>query len=200
MIKRRNGWYFPASHDKVEAMGTPTLVTIYYLEMTSPDELVPARRTVPGLAIRQARIPCPELNRFFYTTVGADWHWYERLSWDDHQWLAYLDRPELETWIAYLEDTPAGYVELEKQPGQQVEIAYFGLLPRFVGRGIGGLFLTAAIRRAWEMDARRVWVHTCTLDHPRALQNYQARGFRLYDTVEKVVELPAGQGSLTPTG
>jgi GNAT superfamily N-acetyltransferase len=104
--------------------------------------------------------------------------------------LAYLDRPELETWIAYVAGTPAGYFELERQSGGDVELAYFGLLPGFIGEGLGGRLLAAAITRAWEMGARRVWVHTCDLDHPRALTNYRARGFRIFRTEPKIEELP----------
>ena len=92
--------------------------------------------------------------------------------------------PELQTWIGYVRETPAGYFELDEQRengNKQVELAYFGLLPSFVGRGVGGALLTEAIRRAWALGPQRVWVHTCTLDHPAALPNYQKRGFRIYD-------------------
>jgi len=89
-----------------------------------------------------------------------------------------VNRPELETWVAYVLGRIAGYFELERQAGSAVEIAYFGLLPAFVGRGIGGHLLTGAIKRAWAMGASRVWVHTCTLDHPNALPNYRARGLK----------------------
>ena len=156
-------------------------VEIYSLEMTSPEDLLPGR-PADGLEIRQARIPCPELNRFLYTAVGGDWFWTDRLDWTYGQWLAWLDRPEVETWVGYVEGTPAGYFELERQPGGNVELAYFGLLPRFIGRGLGGALLTAAVWRAWAMGASRVWVHTCSLDGPASLANYQARGFRLYRT------------------
>ncbi len=156
-------------------------VEIYSLEMTSPDELRPGC-PADDLEVRQARIPCPELNRFLYTAVGGDWFWTDRLAWTYEQWLAWLDRPEVETWVGYVEGTPAGYFELERQPGGNVELAYFGLLPRFIGRGLGGALLTAAIRRAWAIGAARVWVHTCSLDGPASLTNYQARGFRLYRT------------------
>lgn len=161
---------------------------IYYLEMTAPEQLRPSVARSAGFRIEQARIPSPELNRFFYTAVGGDWYWIDRLSWTYDRWLAWLDRPEVETWIGAFEGTPAGYFELEKQPqadGLHVELAYFGLLPGFIGRGLGGALLTAAIERAWAMGASRVWVHTCSLDAPAALENYQARGFRLYRT-EKV--------------
>jgi ribosomal protein S18 acetylase RimI-like enzyme len=126
----------------------------------------------------RAEIPCPELNRFLYTTIGERWHWTDRLPWTRAQWQAYLNRPELETWIAYVRGTPAGYFELEMQPGHNVEIVYFGLLAQFQGQGLGAALLTKAIERAWDMGAHRVWVHTCTEDHPAALNNYLARGFK----------------------
>lgn len=165
-------------------------VTIFHLEMTDPAQLVPSRRVPEDVELRQATVPSPEFNRFLYASVGGDWYWVDRLGWSYDHWLSYLDRPELETWVVYAGGSPAGYVELERQPHNNVEIAYFGLLPRFVGRGIGGYFLYKAIARGWEMDAQRVWVHTCTLDHPNALANYQARGLRLFFQEDKVVVLP----------
>jgi GNAT superfamily N-acetyltransferase len=164
-------------------------VTITYLEMTSRDEVVPLADD-PRMDVRRAETPTPELNRFLYVAVGSDWWWHERLAWDRDRWMRWLDRPELETWIGYSAGTPAGYFELEAQPGGQVELAYFGLLPSFIGRGLGPELLHAAVTRAWELATRRVWVHTCSLDHPRALANYQARGFRIYDIVEKMERLP----------
>lgn len=166
------------------------LVTTTYLEMTHRSHLRPAGSGAPRFELVRSEIPCPELNRFLYTAVGTRWWWYSRLAWDYARWLTYLDRPELETWIAYVSGTPAGYFELERQDGDNVELAYFGLLPGFIGRGLGGELLTDAITRAWDMGAARVWVHTCSLDHPRALANYQARGFRIFRTEENTEELP----------
>jgi GNAT superfamily N-acetyltransferase len=165
-------------------------VVTYHLEMTDPAALRPARQQPDHLELRRAAIPCPELNRFLYTAVGGDWFWIDRLGWTWEQWRQWVDRPELETWVAYLEGTPAGYFELEAQAGGSVEIAYFGLLPGFIGRGIGGWLLTAAIARGWQRGARRVWVHTCSLDHPRALANYQSRGLRIFKEEVREVELP----------
>jgi len=165
-------------------------VTTTYLEMNSPADLRPARSSTTPLNLIRAEIPCPELNRFLYAAVGSRWYWYAHLSWDYARWLSYVDRPEIETWIAYVSGTPAGYFELERQDGGNVELAHFGLLPRFIGQGFGGVLLTAAVNRAWEIGANRVWVHTCTLDHPQALSNYQARGFRVYLIEEAIEDLP----------
>jgi GNAT superfamily N-acetyltransferase len=166
-------------------------IEVHYLEMTAPAEMRPSPARAAGFRVERARIPTPELNRFFYTAVGGDWYWTDRLGWTLERWRAWVDRPELETWIGYLDGTPAGYFELESQPGGHVELALFGLLPAFLGRGIGGALLTAAIERAWAMGASRVGVNTCSLDASSALRNYEARGFRRYktETIEK--DLPA---------
>jgi GNAT superfamily N-acetyltransferase len=156
-------------------------VTTYYLEMTSPGELRPSANPAESCEVRRAEIPCPELNLALYQAVGRDWHWRDRLAWSQEEWRRYVHRPEFQTWLGFVSGTPFGYFELERQAGKDVEIRIFGLLPSFLGQGLGGYLLTEAIRRAWDMDARRVWVHTCTLDHPVALANYKARGLRLYD-------------------
>jgi ribosomal protein S18 acetylase RimI-like enzyme len=166
-------------------------ITTHHLEMLSPADLRPARPPDASFDLRQAKVPCPELNRFLYVAVGAEWYWRERLPWTRERWLEYLDRPALETWIGHVSGTPAGYFELESQAGgSHVEIAYFGLLPQFTGKGLGGHLLTEAARRGFAMGASRVWVHTCSLDHPRALANYQARGFRVFKVETEEKELP----------
>lgn len=167
-----------------------TLVTIHHLELTSPDQLKPAAVPADAYDLVGVKIPSPDLNRFLYATVGADWRWYERLSWSRARWRQWLDRDEVGTWVAYVQGAPAGYFELESQRGRSVEICYFGLLPDFIGRGLGGALLTDAANRAWERGARRVWLHTCTLDHPGALANYRARGFSLFRTVESWEDVP----------
>ncbi len=167
-----------------------TKVTTYFLEMTSPEELRPSKQRNEDLKLVRAEIPCPELNRFLYTAVGGDWYWIDRLGWSYRRWREYVDRSELETWVGYVAGTPAGYYELEMQHGDKVEIAYFGLLPQFIGQGFGGVMLSKASERAWEMGCSRVWVHTCSLDGPQALTNYQARGFRVYQEEVAEVELP----------
>jgi GNAT superfamily N-acetyltransferase len=176
-------------------MGERKDVITYFLDMRSPVQRIPPKRSAPEHRIEQAKIPSPELSRFLYTAVGGDWHWIDRLAWSHSHWLEFLDRPEMETWVAYRQGTPAGYFELDPQADGVIEVAYFGLLPDFVGCGLGGALLDAAIRRAWELQPTRIWAHTCSLDHPHALPNYLARGFREYDRISKpqiVSDAPPG--------
>ena len=156
-------------------------VTTWSLEMRDPALLRAASSPRIAIAVEQAEEPQPELNRFLYTAVGGDWYWIGRLPWTYERWMAWLDRQEVETWVARSGGSPAGYFELERQEGGDVEIAYFGLMPQFIGRGAGGHLLTVAIQRGWALPGtRRVWVHTCSLDHPSALANYQARGLEVF--------------------
>ncbi|NJL49021.1 MAG: GNAT family N-acetyltransferase [Leptolyngbyaceae cyanobacterium SM2_5_2] len=157
--------------------------------MLGPEALRAKKIDHSDLRIRQAEIPCPEFNRFLYTSVGGQWYWCDRLTWIYNCWMTYLNRPKLQTWVAYLTGTPAGYFELEEQGEGNVEIAYFGLLPQFVGQGLGAHLLTIAVEQTWEMGASRVWVHTCSLDRPYAYKNYESRGFSLYDTQAILREL-----------
>jgi len=156
--------------------------TIYYLEMLDRGDLR-AKDAPPGLEISMVAPPAFEVNRRFYKEVGATWEWTDRLPWSDEQWSAYVNRYELQTWTASVDGEPAGYFELEAQGAGDVEIVYFGLLDQYTGCGLGGAMLCEAVERAWSFgDARRVWLHTCTKDHPAALENYLRRGFQLYDT------------------
>ncbi len=165
-------------------------VTTFYLQMCSRAELRPSRLVRDDLHLVLVRPPLPELNRFFYTAVGGAWYWLDRLSWSYRRWLDYLERPELETWMLTVNGVPAGYCELERQQDREVEVVYFGLLPRMVGQGLGGHLLTAMVERAWNWNVSRVWLHTCSLDHPSALSHYQARGFTLYRQETRIEELP----------
>jgi GNAT superfamily N-acetyltransferase len=162
------------------------LVTTY-LEMHSPGNLHPQHCTDPKFLVRQKTEPDWRFNRDLYFAVGANWSWTDKQPWSDQQWKEYACAPELRTFAAYQGESLAGYYELRADEDDAVEIAYFGLLPEFVGRGFGGPLLTSALVEAWRMrpKVRRVWVHTCNRDHPRALANYQARGLEIYKVVEE---------------
>jgi GNAT superfamily N-acetyltransferase len=151
-------------------------VTTWTLEQLAPEELVGAPRPDLDLRLVRAERPSPELGRFLYSSVGGNWYWVDRLPWTYARWMEWQQRNGVETWVAYLGGTPAGYFELDASKPGEVEIAYFGLFPDCVGRGIGGWLLTRALERAWELRPGRVWVHTCSLDGPNALANYRARG------------------------
>jgi GNAT superfamily N-acetyltransferase len=165
-------------------------VTTWYLEMLQPRELRTVDCPRADVRVECAEIPSPELSRFLYTAVGGHWYWLDRLTWDYARWLEHLDRSVVETMVMYVSGTPAGYVELESQPDDNIEVAYFGLLPTFTGQRLGGYLLSEGAARAWAKGARRVWVHTCSLDGPTALANYQARGFRVYDQRAQWQDVP----------
>jgi GNAT superfamily N-acetyltransferase len=165
-------------------------VTTWSLELRRPSELRPSAAPDLELSLLQAKRPSPELGRFLYTAVGGSWYWIDRLAWSSERWLEWLSRTGVETWVAYQEGTPVGYFELDGSSRSEVEIAYFGLLPDFIGKRLGGWLLTRAIERAWEMGPERVWVHTCSLDGPHALANYQARGMRVFKVETNVQQLP----------
>jgi GNAT superfamily N-acetyltransferase len=153
-----------------------------YLEMQSPDQLRPKRCADGRFRIRENKEHDWRFNRDLYFAVGGMWSWNDNRGWTDEQWKKYRSASELRTFGAYYDNSLAGYYELRGDNEGGVEIAYFGLLPEFIGRGLGGPLLTSAIEEAWRMSPsiNRVWVHTCTLDHPSALANYQARGMVIY--------------------
>ncbi|MCL6416489.1 GNAT family N-acetyltransferase [Aestuariirhabdus sp. Z084] len=155
-------------------------VTTTYLEMTQADQLRAKNNPDADFSVTEVEIPQPEFNRFLYQLVGERWEWTDRLVWDLEQWQQWVCESEVRTWVAYRKGAIAGYYELQKQPGAEVEIAYFGLAEQAIGLGVGGYLLSHALSNAWAMGAERVWVHTCSLDHPAALANYQARGMTIY--------------------
>ncbi len=151
--------------------------------MKSPDQLR-VKRADARFQIREQTERDWRFNQDLYFRVGEQWEWLDKRPWTDEQWKQYAATSELRTFGAYYGDTLAGYYELRRDTEGGVEIAYFGLLPEFIGRGLGGALLTSAIEEAWSGHRRiapkRVWVHTCNRDHPQALANYQARGMVVY--------------------
>lgn len=161
------------------------MITVWHLELLARES---SRRSLEPLRYRLERVLAPSAAflRFLYTATGSDWTWTDRLPWTDEQWLARQADPAVELWVGIDQGVPAGYFELARLgDGRTVELVLFGLLPHAVGKGQGGAMLTAAIDRMWEMGAQRVYVNTCSLDHPRALDNYERRGFSLFKTTER---------------
>jgi len=146
--------------------------------MRSPSELRPKRSPDPRFQVKEATVKQWEFNRFLYLLVGADWSWNDKKNWSPQQWRAYAESDELRTFVAYYDGSVAGYYEIRPDTVGGVQIAILGLTPKFIGRGFGGVLLTTALETAWQLHPARVWLHTCTLDHPGALPNYKARGMR----------------------
>ncbi|TCO64432.1 GNAT family N-acetyltransferase [Actinocrispum wychmicini] len=160
------------------------LATRIYLQQTRADDLQPAKEPAFDVSIVRSEEPSPEFHRYLYTAVGGDWYWSKRLRWTWQEWQDFLTTSGHETWVSWVRGTPVGYVLMIPGDGE-VEIRDFGLVPSFIGQGLGGHLLTFALRRAWEIaGTSRVWLHTCTLDGPHALANYQARGLSVYHTEE----------------
>jgi GNAT superfamily N-acetyltransferase len=147
-----------------------------YLELDAPDALRPAA-PLPESArvVRHTPDQLADYRRL-YRDVGAQWHWHDRLAWSDETLRDHLASPNIAVFELLVGRESAGFFELRRGEND-VEIAYFGLVPKFIGRGLGGSFLTVAVNEAWRFGGKRVWLHTCTLDSPRALPNYKARGF-----------------------
>lgn len=166
-----------------------TQVTRTYLEMTSLEQLRPVSPPEPAPRIERVG-ECPvSFFRYLYSEVGRAFHWTDRLGWSDTVIREYLASPDVSLWLMTWEAAPAGYFELKHHPDASVEVAYFGLLPEYFSRGWGKYLLVQAVQQAWALQPNRVWLHTCTLDHPAALPNYLQRGFRPFREEQYTVEL-----------
>ncbi len=164
-------------------------VTRTYLQLDAPGQFRAAFGAFPDVVVEHKLHPAPALYRHCYRTVGAQYHWRDRWDWTDEEIRAHLADPGITLHVATRAGALAGYYELRRVADDaSVEVAYFGLAPGEVGRGLGKHLLSCAVRDAWALQPARVWLHTCTLDHPNALPNYVARGFVPYKTEEYDVD------------
>lgn len=163
------------------AMSDTETSTVFYYEMVESRRFSPAEQ-VEGLTIDLVSPPDGKLNAEFYRKVGEGFSWTDRLRWSDADWLSYAESEQVRTYLASWHGERIGYCELKKR-GNDLEIVYFGLLPPFLGKGLGGAFLSEMVRCAWQLPGvSRLWLHTCSGDHRNAARNYEARGFRHYKT------------------
>jgi GNAT superfamily N-acetyltransferase len=154
-----------------------------YLELRHPGQFRAAFGDAPDLVVERVDQPTPELYRRCYRTVGEAYHWRDRWDWSDAEIRTHLAKPDITLYVATRNGALAGWYELRRLPEEDsVEIAYFGLAPGAIGQGLGKHLLSCAVRDAWALGPKRVWLHTCTLDHPHALPNYRKRGFEPYRT------------------
>ncbi len=152
------------------------LVTTWYLEMR---ERPPVRRpeAPPGIVLGRLVAPTASEYRVLYDTVGDAYHWVDRRRIDDDALLAAIRDPHVEIFVARHQGELVGYFELDRALVGECKLAYFGLAPAWIGRGVGSWFLERAVQCAWDGRVARVTVHTCSLDHPRALSTYERAGF-----------------------
>ena len=152
-----------------------------YLEINSLEELNETNILSEDYSIKIVEPRDFQLNKFFYKNVGKNHHWIDRLIWTDQQWSNYTSDNKVKTYILKNKDDLAGYFELiSHKDKKEVEIAYLGLLEEYYNKKLGSYLLSAAIRNSFSDKTKRVWVHTCTLDHQNALNNYLSRGMKIF--------------------
>lgn len=176
----------------MSAAGSDVVQTVVtFLEMTAPPNRPPSPCPSPRIEVRRAHRPTVSFYRYLYRTVGAGWTWTARQVLSDEELATIIRDPKVEVNVLWVEGVPGGYAELDHRSPPDIELAYFGLLPDFIGQGLGKYLLDWSIVHAWRRRPRRLWVHTCDLDHPRAVSVYTKAGFHIYDRrTEPVVVLP----------
>lgn len=179
--------------------GTDKLdVVVTYLEMTARPVRPPLPHPAGKIALLRAESPSVPFYRFLYNTVGEAWFWYERRRMSDEALAAIIGDPKVEIYVLYVDGAPAGYVELDRRDESDVNIALFGLMPQFIGRGLGAFLLDWAMAEAWSHAPRRLTVNTCSLDHPNALRAYQRAGFVPYRQTRMTIDDPRWLGLIPP--
>ena len=154
-----------------------------YLEIKSLKGFKEAKKPSQNYSVELVNPKDFQLNKFFYKNIGKNCQWVDRLIWTDLNWTEYVSNKNLFTYILKEKSEIAGYYELLFDEGsQEAEIAYFGILGEYFGKKLGGYLLSEAIKNSFILGAKKVWVHTCSLDHENALKNYIARGMKIFKT------------------
>ena len=152
-----------------------------YLQITSIQDLNEVIKPSKDYSLNLLEPTNFQLNKFFYKNVGRKHKWIDRLVWTETQWIDYVSSEKIETYIFKHKDDLVGFFELISHiEKQEVEIAYFGLLEEFQNKKLGSYLLSQAIQKSFKENTNRVWVHTCSLDHKNALNNYIARGMKIF--------------------
>jgi ribosomal protein S18 acetylase RimI-like enzyme len=154
-----------------------------YLEINSLEDLKENNQSTDSYSLNLLDPINFQLNKFFYKNIGKKHRWIDRLVWAESQWIDYVSNNKVKTYILKYKEELVGFFELifhfEKK---EVEIAYFGILEEFQNKKLGSYLLTQAIKKSFVGNINRVWVHTCSLDHKNALNNYIARGMKIFKT------------------
>ena len=154
-----------------------------YLEINSIEDLNDVNDPTEEYSLNLLEPQNFQLNKFFYKNIGKKHKWIDRLVWTENQWMDYVSSEKVKTYVLKYKGDLAGFFELifhsEKN---EIEIAYFGILEEFQNKKLGSYLLSQAIQKSFKRDINRVWVHTCSLDHKNALNNYIARGMKIFKT------------------
>ena len=154
-----------------------------FLEIKSLDELKYNKKPNNGFYVEKVLQEDFQLNKFFYKQIGKNHYWIDRLEWSDQNWTEYVSNPNVFTFILKEKDNMAGFFELIFHKDKfEVEIAYLGLLEKYTEKNLGSFLLSEAIKESFINNVKRVWAHTCSLDHKNALNNYLSRGMKVYHT------------------
>ena len=152
-----------------------------FLEINSISDLKRSKNPGSNFKISEVNPPDFHLNKFFYKQIGKDHFWRDRLVWTDKQWLKYSSNPLLNTWVLKTSDDELiGYYEIENHENKEFELINMGILSEYRSRGFGGLLLKHVLKQSKLANANKVWVHTCSLDHKFALENYLSKGFKIF--------------------
>ena len=154
-----------------------------YLEINSLEDLKESKLPSEDYSLDLLDPINFQLNKFFYKNIGKKHNWVDRLIWSEQQWIDYILSKKVKTYVFKHKDDLAGFFELifhhEKK---EVEIAYFGILEEYQNKKLGSYLLSKAIKKSFKENINRVWVHTCSLDHKNALNNYIDRGMKIFKT------------------
>ena len=152
-----------------------------YLELKSFKDLKEVKKPSEDYSVELVNPKDFQLNKFFYKNIGKNCHWVDRLVWTELDWTKYISDEKLSTYILKNKDEIAGYFELLfNKDTNESEIVYFGILEEYFGKKLGGYLLSEAIKFSFKLCCKRVWVHTCSLDHKNALLNYKSRGMKVF--------------------
>ena len=154
-----------------------------YLEIKSKEYLLEVKKPNENFSLHKVSKKDFQLNKFFYKQIGKYYNWTDRLTWTDKNWTDYVSNPDLLTFVLKKSEDMAGFFEIIYHKDKlEIEIAYFGLLKEYFGQKLGGYMLSEAIKMSFSFKVKRIWVHTCSLDHKNALKNYLSRGMKIYNT------------------
>ena len=155
----------------------------YYLNINSIKDLSEIAKPSDIYQISLVNPPDFQLNKFFYKQIGQKYRWIDRLIWNEKKWIEYVNNSDVKTFILKEKNNLAGYFEqIFHKEKIDCEIAYFGILEDYFGNKLGGYLLSEAIKKSFRFGAKRVWVHTCSMDHKYALKNYLSRGMKIFKT------------------